>query len=73
MDNTFEEAPSPSHRRRSAVTLVIIIITRQMLTASWGEPERAKCADGMQLFALDCIAYNVDAEMDRVFACMSDM
>ena len=27
-----------------------------------GEPERAKGADGMQLFALDCIAYIVDAE-----------
>ena len=27
-----------------------------------GEPERAKGADGMQLFALDCIAYIVDVE-----------
>ena len=27
-----------------------------------GEPERAKRADGMQLFALGCIAYIVDAE-----------
>ena len=37
--------------------------TRQMLTG----------ADGMQLFALDCIAYIVDAETDRVLACMNDM
>ena len=29
-----------------------------------GEPEQAKDADGMQLFALDCIAHIVDAEMD---------
>ena len=29
-----------------------------------GEPEQAKGADGMQLFALDCIAHIVDAEMD---------
>ena len=27
-----------------------------------GEPERAKGADGMQLFVLDCIAYIVDVE-----------
>ena len=27
----------------------------------------------MQLFALDCIAYIVDADTDRVFACMNDM
>ena len=39
----------------------------------WGEPERDKGADGMQLFALDCIAYIVDADTDRVFACMNDM
>ena len=38
-----------------------------------GEPERDKGADGMQLFALDCIAYIVDADTDRVFACMNDM
>ena len=38
-----------------------------------GEPEQAKGADGMQLFALDCIAHIVDAEMDQVFACMNDM
>ena len=38
-----------------------------------GEPEQAKDADGMQPFALDCIAHIVDAEMDRVFACMNDM
>ena len=38
-----------------------------------GEPERAKGADGMQLFALDCTAYIVDAETDRVFACMNGM
>ena len=31
-----------------------------------GEPEQAKGADGIQLFALDCIAYIVDAEMDCV-------
>ena len=29
-----------------------------------GEPEQAKGADGMQLFALDCIVHIVDAEMD---------
>ena len=29
-----------------------------------GEPEQAKGADGMQLFALDYIAHIVDAEMD---------
>ena len=29
-----------------------------------GEPEQAKGADGMQLFALDCRAHIVDAEMD---------
>ena len=29
-----------------------------------GEPEQAKGADGMQPFALDCIAHIVDAEMD---------
>ena len=28
-----------------------------------GEPEQAKGADGMQLFALDCIVHIVDAEM----------
>ena len=38
-----------------------------------GEPERDKGANGMQLFALDCIAYIVDADTDRVFACMNDM
>ena len=38
-----------------------------------GKPERDKGADGMQLFALDCIAYIVDADTDRVFACMNDM
>ena len=44
----------------------IILYTRQMLTASWSEPEQAKGANGIQLFALDCIAYIVDAEMDCV-------
>ena len=29
-----------------------------------GEPEQAKGADGMQLFALDCIAHIVGAETD---------
>ena len=38
-----------------------------------GEPERAKGADGIQLFVLDCIADNVYAETDRVLACMHGM
>ena len=37
------------------------------------EYQEAKGANGMQLFALDCIAYIVGAETDRVFACMNGM
>ena len=40
----------------------IIIILGRCLLHHGGEPEQAKGADGMQLFALDCIAYIVDAE-----------
>ena len=39
-----------------------IISLGRCLQHHGGEPERAKGADGMQLFALDCIAYIVDAE-----------
>ena len=41
-----------------------IIILGRCLQHRGGEPEQAKGADGMQLFALDCIAHIVDAEMD---------
>ena len=37
------------------------------------EVNSSAIADGMQPFALDCIAYIVDAETDLVFACMNDM
>ncbi len=39
-----------------------IYILGRCLQHRGGEPERAKGADGMQLFALDCIAYIVDVE-----------
>ena len=42
----------------------VIIILGRCLQHRGGEPEQAKGADGMQLFALDCIAHIVDAEMD---------
>ena len=44
--------------------IIIIIIYKlgRCLQHRGDEPERAKGADGMQLFALDCIAYIVDAE-----------
>ena len=38
------------------------ILLGRCLQHRGGEPERAKGADGMQLFALDCIAYIVDAD-----------
>ena len=50
-----------------------VYILGRCLQHRGGEPERDKGADGMQLFALDCIAYIVDADTDRVFACMNDM
>ena len=50
-----------------------VILLGRCLQHRGGEPERAKGADGMQLFALDCIAYIVDADTNRVFACMNDM
>ena len=43
---------------------VCIYILGRCLQHRGGEPEQAKGADGMQLFALDCIAHIVDAEMD---------
>ena len=57
---------------RSIASASVSILGR-CLQHRGGEPERAKGADGMQLFALDCIAYIVDAETDRVLACMNDM
>ena len=42
------------------------IVLGRCLQHRGGEPEQAKGADGIQLFALDCIAYIVDAEMDCV-------
>ena len=51
----------------------VLYILGRCLQHRGGEPERDKGADGMQLFALDCIAYIVDADTDRVFACMNDM
>ena len=51
----------------------IYLLLGRCLQHRGGEPERDKGADGMQLFALDCIAYIVDADTDRVFACMNDM
>ena len=38
-----------------------------MLTASWGQAEQAKGADGMHSYicVVDCIAYIVDAERDE--------
>ena len=56
----------------SGYCLTYIILGRCLQNCG-GEPERAKGADGMQLFPLDCIAYIVDAETDRVFACMNGM
>ena len=53
--------------------LLLLLLLGRCLQHRGGEPERAEGADGMQLFALDCIAYIVDAETDRVFACMNDM
>ena len=44
--------------------IYIYIILGRCLQHRGGEPEQAKGADGMQLFALDCIAHIVDAEMD---------
>ena len=41
-----------------------LIVLGRCLQHRGGEPEQAKDADGMQLFALDCIAHIVDAEMD---------
>ena len=52
---------------------IYIYILGRCLQHRGGEPERGKGADGMQLFALDCIADNVYAETDRVFACMNGM
>ena len=40
----------------------LLYILGRCLQHRGGEPERAKGADGMQLFALDCIAYIVDVE-----------
>ena len=45
---------------------IYIYILGRCLQHRGGEPEQAKGADGIQLFALDCIAYIVDAEMDCV-------
>ena len=50
-----------------------LLLLGRCLQHRGGKPERAKGADGMQLFALDCIAYIVDAETNSVFACMNDM
>ena len=41
----------------------MLYILGRCLQHRGGEPEQAKGADGMQLFALDCIAHIVDAEM----------
>ena len=45
-------------------TIILFIILGRCLQHRGGEPEQAKGADGMQLFALDCISYIVDAETD---------
>ena len=58
---------------KSALTPTLVYILGRCSQHHGGEPERAKGADGMQLFALDCIAYIVDAETDLVLACMNDM
>ena len=55
------------------ILYIYIYILGRCLLHRGGEPEQAKGADGMQLFALDCIAHIVDAETDRVFACRNDM
>ena len=59
-----------AHTVHSSMNLIIL---GRCLQHRGGEPERDKGVDGMQLFALDCIAYIVDADTDRVFACMNDM
>ena len=43
---------------------VSIYILGRCLQHRGGEPEQVKGADGMQLFALDCIACIVDTETD---------
>ena len=65
-----ERAP---HLREVRHRCLYVYILGRCLQHRGGEPERDKGADGMQLFALDCIAYIVDADTDRVFACMNDM
>ena len=65
--------PERAHTDKFRFCRVYIYILGRCLQHRGGEPEQAKGADGMQLFALDCIAHIVDAEMDRVFACMNDM
>ena len=60
----------PAHTRPLCTRIYIL---GRCLQHRGGEPEQAKGAVGMQLFALDCIAHIVDAEMDQVFACMNDM
>ena len=55
----------PRGLRRRTMDIYISIqahILGRCLQHRGGEPERAKGADGMQLFALDCIAYIVDVE-----------
>ena len=42
----------------------ILLLLGRCLQHRGGEPEQAKGADGMQLFALDCIAHIVGAETD---------
>ena len=70
MAKKFTLALSLAQKRRYSLPYILLGRCSQH---RGGEPERAKGADGMQLFALDCIAYIVDAETDRVLACMNDM
>ena len=55
--------PRQPERSLSALSRVQAILGR-CLQHRGGEPEQAKGADGIQLFALDCIAYLVDAATD---------
>ena len=69
---TYLLSTSDSCLEQGLATLLYCVLGR-CLQHRGGEPERGKGSDGMQLFALDCIADNVYAETDRVFACMNGM
>ena len=52
------------HPTRNIFIPAYYIILGRCLQHRGGEPEQAKGADGMQLFALDCIAHIGGAETD---------